>query len=44
MARHQDRFPWRQLIARWFGLDDADAALDLVEARAILKAGIDPTR
>ena len=44
MARHQDRFPWRHLITRWLGLDDAEAALDLVEARAVLKAGIDPAR
>ena len=42
MARHQDRFPWRGLITRWFGLEAADAALDAVETRTLLKAGIAP--
>ena len=42
MARHQERFPWRDLIGRWYRLDETDAALDAVEARALVKAGVVP--
>ena len=42
MARHQERFPWRELIGRFYGLEETDAALDAVEARAMVKAGIAP--
>ena len=42
MARHQDRFPWKDLVSGRFGLDRAEEALRAVEARAILKAAIVP--
>jgi threonine dehydrogenase-like Zn-dependent dehydrogenase len=37
-ARHQDRFPWRDLAARRYALADAEAALDAVERREVVKA------
>lgn len=41
-ARHQGRFPWRELAARRFSLEQADAALDAVERREVVKAIILP--
>lgn len=42
MARHQGRVPWRDQVGRWFGLEEAGAALALVAERKLLKAGIAP--
>lgn len=42
MARHQDRFPWRELVGRWHGLEEIDAALDAVETRVLVKSGVAP--
>lgn len=41
-ARHQDRFPWGEMAARRYRLDQADAALDAVERREVVKAIIAP--
>lgn len=41
-ARFQSRFPWRELAARRFTLAEADAALDAVERREVVKAVIVP--
>lgn len=41
-ARHQDRFPWAELATRRYRLDQADAALDAVERREVVKAIIMP--
>lgn len=37
-ARHGDRFPWRDLAGRRFPLEAAEAALDAVERREVVKA------
>jgi L-iditol 2-dehydrogenase len=42
MARHQRRIPWDALITRWYGIDEAGAALQAVADRTVLKAGIEP--
>lgn len=39
-ARHGDRFPWRDLAARRYPLRGAEAALDAVERREVVKAVI----
>lgn len=41
-ARHQDRFPWRDLASRRYTLAEAEAALDAVERREVVKAIITP--
>lgn len=40
-ARHGGRFPWRDLAGRRFPLRQAEAALDAVERREVVKAIID---
>jgi len=44
-ARHGDRFPWRDLAARRYPLREAEAALDAVERREVVKAviAVDPS-
>jgi L-iditol 2-dehydrogenase len=41
-ARHQDRFPWKELVRRSFSLEQANEALRAVEEQTILKAAIMP--
>ena len=42
LGRYADRFPWKSLISRRYGLDEAQRALEDVEARRVVKAVIDP--
>jgi L-iditol 2-dehydrogenase len=42
MARHQARMPWREMVTRWYDLEDCEDALRAVAAGAILKAGVRP--
>jgi len=42
MAKHNDRFRWRRLVSKTYGLAEAGAALDDVEAHRIMKAVIAP--
>lgn len=41
-ARHGDRIPWREMVSRTYGLDQAGEALAAVEGRDMLKALIAP--
>ena len=41
-ARHGDRIPWRDMVGRVYGLDEADQALTAVARRSVLKALIAP--
>jgi L-iditol 2-dehydrogenase len=43
-ARHRERLPFRDVIGRRYGLEEAGAALDDVEALAVTKAVIEPGR
>jgi L-iditol 2-dehydrogenase len=42
MARHRDRFRWRELITRRYSLDEANEALRDMERLAVVKAVIEP--
>ena len=42
MARHKDRFQWKQLVSQVYGLDDVHAALQDVEDLKVFKAVIAP--
>jgi L-iditol 2-dehydrogenase len=42
MARHKDRFRWRELVTREYGLDEAAQALDDMERLDVVKAVIRP--
>jgi L-iditol 2-dehydrogenase len=42
MARHQGRFPFGDLVTRWYPIEAAGTALQAVADRAVLKAGIRP--
>jgi len=42
MARHRDRFRWRELISREYRLADAGRALADMAARTVIKAAIRP--
>jgi 2-desacetyl-2-hydroxyethyl bacteriochlorophyllide A dehydrogenase len=42
MARHRAKLPWREMVTRWYGLEECDAALRAVAAGSILKAGVRP--
>ncbi len=42
VARHQDRFPWREMVTRRYGLDQVNEALAAVERREVVKALIVP--
>jgi L-iditol 2-dehydrogenase len=42
LARFHDRFKWDAMISRRYGLDEAQQALEDVEARRVVKAVIEP--
>ena len=42
LSRHQDRFPWRDVITAEYPLAEAEQALHDVEARRVVKAVINP--
>ena len=42
MARHRDRFRWRDLVTREYGLGEAAQALADMERLAVVKALIRP--
>jgi len=42
MQRHRDRFRWRELITRAYGLDEAGQALDDMERLSVVKALVRP--
>lgn len=42
MARHHDRFPWREMITARYNLDHLEEALDAVARRTVVKAAVDP--
>ena len=42
MARHNDRFRWRELITREYALADAARALDDMEKLSVVKAILRP--
>jgi hypothetical protein len=42
MARHKDRFRWRELITREYALADAALALEDMERLRVVKALIRP--
>jgi threonine dehydrogenase-like Zn-dependent dehydrogenase len=43
MARHANRFPWKEMIDARFKLDDINAALAAVADHSVVKAAVDPT-
>ena len=43
MSIHRERFPWRDMVSRAYGLDDANAALEAVRRREVVKAAIAPS-
>lgn len=42
MARHQGRVPWKEMVTRWYPIEESGAALQAVADRSLLKAGIRP--
>ena len=42
MARHHERFPWREMISARYGLSQLNEALHAVETQAVVKAAVDP--
>jgi len=42
MARHKDRFRWRELVTREYGLEEAGQALSDMEAMRVVKAVVRP--
>jgi L-iditol 2-dehydrogenase len=42
MAKHRDRFRWRELVTREYGLSDAGRALHDMETLSVVKAVIRP--
>jgi L-iditol 2-dehydrogenase len=42
MARHQARMPWREMVSRWYGLEQCGEALQAVATGTVLKAAIRP--
>jgi Zn-dependent alcohol dehydrogenase len=42
MARHKDRFRWREMVTREYGLGQAGEALADMERLAVVKAVIRP--
>jgi threonine dehydrogenase-like Zn-dependent dehydrogenase len=43
MARHAERFPWKEMIDARYALDDMNAALAAVADQSVVKAAVDPT-
>ncbi len=42
MGRHHGRFPWRDMVTKAYGLDEAQDALEAVRRREVVKAAIQP--